>query len=958
MTRLCSTTLLMFLGATLAFAPCGHARQQPAGSGREAAPEADQVLHRLRAQRRQQVRQRSQSFTDKKMAAGFGLLVIPVDFQDLRFGESFDGATLADRIFGPGGSSLANFFHVASVGRMELHPLVAPVVHLKQDRAQYSDIGWAGFSRTRLLAYESLTALAELGLSFAELDDDGPDGLPGSGDDDGLVDGVLILHAGPGQENDPQTGLIQPLQYFLAEPVYQGGVGASFYAVASMSSGPGIWAHETGHLLGMEDRYDYSLPAGGLSDVVSRGGLGIFSLMSAGAWGTGGGQGATLPDAFTRLELGWVSVEDLAPYRTGTVTLFPPVEGGSVARLFVPGTDGHEYFLMECRSSPNAAPFDAMLPPDQLLVYHVDENLAEGTSTADQVAGRHLRVSLVEADGDRALLEGLNTGSADDMFPGSLGKDLLPAAGYPGLMGYAGNAGIALSNIATSTAGVSFDVEPGAPPGLTFTFGLDPARTALELTATATGVPLEQLSCTVEVTATTWGSFADGQKTVSLILEDDGQGTYRPASVPPWFGAASIPEGASTDFLFHFSGAGGFALEAQRTWLWTNAPGVLDFGGDWPGSWTISYPEGNEGTTWHRWPSSAALTADGGPVLACTGEEFSSGVAWPEVHYGNRGHTVLSSGALGADVRAVRVIHAIEVEYLNGDVVMDGGRILWRGPDGGIIPGEPVGGYPARVSPKAANPLLGQDVFACDTLSLRDDRLVWQADVIPVPATVSGPWRLELEFGSNSLWRRRGWFIASITPLESGDSQEPFAVHWERDGNGPRRLVWTWPWPMALPDQWLVQNFDVLSRTWVDVGELPPDAYHGVEESRLPAATSGSAGSIRILGLGPVGWLATRGVSLGEEPLPGGPGPLGMPWPNPGTAPIRVSLDLEAGFSGRLVIYDVRGRQVRSQPVTGGQSLMLWDGCDDQGQRAGAGLYILKLEGYPGPGTRKVVLLR
>ena len=58
--------------------------------------------------------------------------------------------------------------------------------------------------------------------------------------------------------------------------------------MASLHSGPGIWAHETGHLLGLEDRYDPNLrPAGG-SEVLSRGGLGRFSLMASGAWGTGG----------------------------------------------------------------------------------------------------------------------------------------------------------------------------------------------------------------------------------------------------------------------------------------------------------------------------------------------------------------------------------------------------------------------------------------------------------------------------------------------------------------------------------------------------------------------------------------------------------------------------------------------------------------------------------------------
>jgi len=188
-----------------------------------------------------------------------------------RLPAGWDAAALAPRLSAPDGQSLRHYFAVASGGRCEVVAVVAPPAHLAGIAADDSDVGWNGFSRTRRLAAEALRSVAASGFDFRLADLEGPDGLPGSGDDDGWVDGVLLLHAEAGQENDPAHGLVQALQYTLDEPVTAGGVRAGPYAVASLRSGPGIWAHETAHLLGLEDRYDPLLPprAGAAGDLVT-----------------------------------------------------------------------------------------------------------------------------------------------------------------------------------------------------------------------------------------------------------------------------------------------------------------------------------------------------------------------------------------------------------------------------------------------------------------------------------------------------------------------------------------------------------------------------------------------------------------------------------------------------------------------------------------------------------------
>ncbi len=918
------------------------------------------IVHEMRAERRRKMRLMLNPLQEKKINPRFGLLVIPVDFEDSRFADPFPREEISARIFGPEQENLMGYFQLASMGKLELQTVLAPVVHLKGVQADYSDIGWHGFSRTRALAREALLAVAETGYSFAALDNDGPDGVAASGDDDGYLDGVLILHAGTGQELDSQSGLIQALQYFLAKPVFAKGVGASFYAVAGVSSGIGIWAHETGHLLGMEDRYDFSLASTGESEVVSRGGLGRFSLMAAGAWGYGSGHGAALPDAFTLQEMGWVEVRDIVVPDNPTVVLSAPVDGGSVGRLVVPGTQGQEYFLFATRDPANAGPYDIGIPGHQLFVYHVDENLAEGVSAEDFIAGRHLRVSLVEADGNSALLNGIDGGSPADLFPGALAQQTLAASGNPGLSGYSTGTGVSLQAIASTNEGVEFSVSTTAPTALAFTFFVSQDLGSLELTAWSATRRIHELQCTVAVADTNRGSFGNGQKSIQLdLLPDDGE-VFRPQTTIPWVPKLPIIEGTSTTFMFTFQADFSLTYDSQREWRWGNREQVLEFGESWPGLWTVNFPEGNAGTTWQRWEGPNQLLSNGQAVLACTGSEFMTPEAWPQVHYGNQGHTTLTSSALSASVSAVRIVHAIETENEPGDTAFDGGRLVWLGADGSVVPGEPFAGLKRHISDLSNNPLHGLEVFAEDTLSFRDEYLVWSVAVVPLPKTGVGPWQLRLEFASNSLWRRRGWFVADLEPLYEQEQSVPFVVIQSLDELGRQQISWQWPWPDFPSPEWVIQFLNPLTKTWFDAVTVLAGS-----ETGLPVADfthyledDFGHGRLRILGLSPFGWVGSQDFSLGKFSDKNLVGSLGLPWPSPGLAPLHVMAELGSDEQGWLRVYDLKGRRLRNILVPGGTQLMAWDGLDNDGRSVPAGLYFFRLEGIHDVTTRKVLLLR
>jgi len=920
-------------------------------------------LHRLRAARRAAVRAHSLAVDKGANAGRFGLLVIPVDFADTRLPEDWDNQALSQRLVPDSGETLHNYFRIASGARLDLDITVAPVIHLLEKRRLYSDRDLNGFTRTRKLATESLTAVRDLGFEFRRFDNDGPDGVAGTADDDGFVDGVLILHAGPGNENDPQEGLIQALQFFLEEPVDGQGVAASFYAVASLRSGPGIWAHETAHLLGLEDRYDPLLQPTGESEVRSRGGLGRFSLMASGAWGTGAGYGASLPDAYSAAQIGWYQVRNLAGGKAVPDTLPPGLLSGEVGRVWTAGQLGTEFFMLETREPTLSAPFDADVPGGQMLIYHVDETVPEASWHDEPGGGYHLRVRLVEADADLALEQGLDAGRAEDLYPGPLNQRHFGLFTIPSSSGYYGfQSKIALTDITATAAGVLFNVSVDTRMTLTFDYGFagDQSPLSLRLEARETGVPLEDLTCTLRALPPAHGSFVDtGIAEITFPLVESAPGVWTPADPIAWNLIPSAEDGYLTQFEFTFVSGATTVAGDRRDWVWQGVGQTLDFRDRWPGEWVVQEPDfAFRSTTWYRWDTPPWLTANQDVVLCCVDREFATAAAWPNVTYGNSAHTTLTSAPLPASVGGVRLTHAIEVEMLTGQTAMDGGAVVWVGPDDQELPATPVGRYGGRVSPKSFSILHGRDAFVGADLALVGDLPQWRTDTFLVPTGGPGPWRLRLVFASNTLWRARGWFIADIEAIAAESAYKTFALTWDGD------LHWSWPWP-AAGDLW----FAIESRAddeapWQPVLDelFEPDGVqtYGVSGARILAELNLSRRQrhqVRVIGRRPAGDVASAAIVIYPDGGDGAAVRLGDPWPNPSPGLVRFLLEVPASGTGVLHIYGLRGRRIQTLRYGPGQHLAVWDGRDNDGARVAAGIYYLRLEGTGPVVTRKVVLI-
>ncbi|MFH1220597.1 MAG: M6 family metalloprotease domain-containing protein [Candidatus Eisenbacteria bacterium] len=391
------------------------------------------------------------------------VLVLLVDFSDVPADTILHGREWArGMLFDPANqNSMRNYYFANSYGKLNVTGEVFGWFRVKEKMSYYAAgrRGLGNYPRNTQKMIEDAIDAADSRVDFSQFDNDGPDGIPNSGDDDGLVDFLLVVHAGQGYE---WTMNVQDIQSYASairdKPV--DGVKVLDFATEPEEGQVGTFAHELGHLLGLPDLYDLSLNSFG---------LGMWSLMSYGSWGGGDGSHPVGLDAWSKTRLGFVTpieIETNAPgWRLPCVEDVP-----SVLRLWSEGEGGPQYFLVENR---RAKSYDSYLSNlgEGLLVYHVDER-ARGNSTE----GRHL-VSLEQADGrfdlDQERLFGFGSDRGDP-FPGSTGARTFSWWTTPS--NYSNEdlpTEVSLRNITGPGDTVTVDIEVASPVILFESLGID-----------------------------------------------------------------------------------------------------------------------------------------------------------------------------------------------------------------------------------------------------------------------------------------------------------------------------------------------------------------------------------------------------------------------------------------------------------------------------------------------------
>ncbi|MFL3013449.1 MAG: M6 family metalloprotease domain-containing protein [Candidatus Neomarinimicrobiota bacterium] len=306
-----------------------------------------------------------------------------------------------------------------------------------------------------------LAYLADNDINYANYDNDGPDNIPNSGDDDGYVDGLAVVYSGCGPDWYPTNNSIWPHKSRLGSNKYiSADIGINgnniivdtYFVSPELAGGGdcftetirpmGVYAHEFGHILGLPDFYDRDHSDGYSS------GLGEWCLMASGSWLGWGGDTPAHMSAWCKQELGWLSPTSFI--ENSTSIEIPDVNSEPFAiKIWEDDFHWNRYFLIENRQKIG---FDSDLMGSGLVIYHIDENRSYGSGywSGGPVNNdaAHKMIDIEEADGFDQLDLGENRGDVGDIFPGASSNTNFNGASYPNSNSYGNQeTGISIENI-------------------------------------------------------------------------------------------------------------------------------------------------------------------------------------------------------------------------------------------------------------------------------------------------------------------------------------------------------------------------------------------------------------------------------------------------------------------------------------------------------------------------------
>ncbi|MEQ9399588.1 MAG: M6 family metalloprotease domain-containing protein [Longimicrobiales bacterium] len=405
-----------------------------------------------------------------------GTFTIPVLlglYSDSPEAQRFDADDMSGDWFGEAGATVRTYYEEVSGGKVSLRGDIMPWTKSAESlhSSRWVTNGSSGLGLRTPLWIDGVLR-ATTGVEWGLYDNDGPDGVPNSGDDDGFVDALAVVHPMEGAEcrssgsedrmwshkwsisvafgGQPYTtdvpaangGFIRIDDYFIVGQLACGGVGLNDI---------GVIAHEAGHAFGLPDLYDTR------NNGPRHNGAGNWDLMATGSWGCDDGS-PELPchmGAWSRVMLGWADVVDVPSGTDPGAVRLPPVQTSGTVYRIESGDGSGEYFLLENRQ---AVGFDQNLDAEGLLIWQVDPAAVAVRWPFNRVnADNHMGVWLRQADGFNELgSPNGNRGDSGDPFPFGV-SGAFHAGSRPGALSFRGTAmGATLVDIRRDGGDITF----------------------------------------------------------------------------------------------------------------------------------------------------------------------------------------------------------------------------------------------------------------------------------------------------------------------------------------------------------------------------------------------------------------------------------------------------------------------------------------------------------------------
>ena len=347
---------------------------------------------------------------------GFNNINLPANTVPNLQQELFDGPW-------PTGT-LSDYYREISYGQFTFDGDVVNIGNLSSNDTIY-EAGVNGLSSAPFTYVNEALNLADANIDFSVYDNDGPDGIPNSGDDDGIVDLVALVHPETGGECGNGNLWSHRWNYASANSVANGtpalfstndaAAGGGFIRINDYTIMPavscggtlieiGVFCHEFGHALGLPDLYG----TGGSSNE----GCGHFCLMASGNWNSPSSPAHM--SAWCRAEMGWIEPQ-LVIGDFSNLSI-PAIETTPFALKIKNDPDSSEYLLIENRQPLG---FDQNLWGCGLAIWHVDPSVSTGNNFGwcnGVPNAAHSMIALEQADAFCDLETSANRGDVDDLY--------------------------------------------------------------------------------------------------------------------------------------------------------------------------------------------------------------------------------------------------------------------------------------------------------------------------------------------------------------------------------------------------------------------------------------------------------------------------------------------------------------------------------------------------------------